>query len=344
VSARRLRDIDDLQGDDARSSGPHPAKPRVLLVFLDGVGIGEEDPDVNPFARAVLPTLLQLLGGRLPWIHDPVARGGDALAFPMDAILGVEGIPQSGTGQVALLTGENAPRLHGRHFGPWTPVRLRPLVEERSVLRRARDAGLRVAFANAYPRGWPGPLGGRRVAGPPLAARGAGVLDRHEEALGAGRAVASEIVNDGWRRHLGYTALPRVTEEEAGRHLGVIAGEADLTLYAHYATDTAGHRGGMAGATAALERVDRFLAGVLESLPSSCTLLLASDHGNVEDVRVGHTRNPAFGLAAGSRAAELATGLSSIMDVADGLLRFLGVEDGPTPPYPRPRPDGNVVA
>jgi len=319
-------------------------RARVLLVFLDGVGIGEEDPEVNPFARAVLPTLLQHLGGRLPWIHDPVARGAGAVAFPLDAILGVEGVPQSGTGQAALLTGENAPRIHGRHFGPWTPVGLRPLVEKRSVLRRAQDAGLTVAFANAYPRGWPGPRGGRHVAAPPLAARGAGVLDRHEEALRAGRAVASEIVNDGWRRHLGHTSLPVVTEEEAGRHLARIAREADLTLYAHYATDTAGHRGGMDGAVGALERVDRFLAGVLADLPPSCALLVVSDHGNVEDVRAGHTHNPVLGMAMGAGSEEMASRLSSILDVAGAVLRFLGVDDGPTPPSPRPREVDTVVA
>jgi 2,3-bisphosphoglycerate-independent phosphoglycerate mutase len=344
VTSRRLRGSDVHPAGNTGSGARHGRERRVLLVFLDGVGIGEENPDVNPFARAVLPTLLELLGGRLPWLGDPVARGTGAVAFPMDAMLGVEGIPQSGTGQAALLTGENAARIHGRHFGPWTPVRLRPLVEERSVLRRAKDAGLNVAFANAYPRGWPGPHGGRRVAGPPLAARGAGVLDRHEEALGAGRAVASEIVNDGWRRHLGHSDLPRVTEEEAGHHLAGIARDADLTLYAHYATDTAGHRGGMPGAVMALERVDRFLTGVVKNLASSCTLLLVSDHGNVEDVRVGHTRNPAFGMTVGSGAGELASRLSSIMDVARSVLRFLDVEDGPTPPSLRPHGDGTVVA
>jgi 2,3-bisphosphoglycerate-independent phosphoglycerate mutase len=318
--------------------------PSVLMVFLDGVGIGEEDPEVNPFARAVIPTLHQLLGGSLPWLHRPRVWAPGAVAFPLDATLGVEGAPQSGTGQAALLTGVNAPRLHGRHFGPWTPIRLRPLVEERSVLRRARDAGRRVAFANAYPRGWPGARGSRRVAGPPLAARGAGILDRHEEALGLGRAVSSEIVNDGWRRHLGHDWLPAVTEEQAGRHLSTIAADAHLTLYAHYATDDAGHRGGMEGAVAALERVDRFLAGVLAALPARCTLVVASDHGNLEDVRGGHTRNPALGLTAGDAAGELSRGLSSIADVTPAILTHLGVDGGAIPPSPRPSGDGNVLA
>ena len=310
---------------------------RILFIFLDGVGIGEADPDRNPFTRAVIPTLLNLMGGRLPTLGRPESRGADGRSFPLDATLGTKGLPQSGTGQAALLTGANAARLHGRHFGPWTPVSLRPLVEERSVLRAALDHGRSVLFANAYPRGWPGPgpRGSRRVAGPPLAAWGAGLLDRHEEALADGRAVSSEIVNDGWRRHLGHARLPEVTETEAGRNLGHITREAELTLFAHYGTDTAGHRGGMEGGVAALERVDRFLAGVLEAAPDDTTLLLASDHGNLEDVSAGHTLNPALGVASGPGAADLARRVRSILDVAPACLRHLGLTDHPGAP-PRP--------
>jgi hypothetical protein len=301
------------------------AHGRLLFIFLDGVGIGEEDGGRNPWVRAVLPTLQELTGGRIPTVRHPVHRTSRSAVFPLDATLGVDGIPQSGTGQAALLTGRNAPRIFGRHFGPWTPVALRPLVEEHSLLRVARDAGRRVAFANAYPRGWPGSNGSRRVAGPPLAARGAGVLDRHEEALARGDAVSSEMVNDGWRRQMGHADLPDVTEEEAGRNLARIADAADLTLYAHYATDTAGHRAGMEGAVAALERVDRFLKGVLDVLTAHVTVLVASDHGNIEDVTAQHTRNPALGLTAGPGAAKLADRLRTLLDVTPVALEHLGV-------------------
>lgn len=298
-------------------------RPRLLFVFLDGVGIGEADGERNPFVGAVIPTLQMLMGGSLPTLDTPTVQSSTGTAFPVDATLGVDGIPQSGTGQAALLTGEDAPRIFGRHFGPWTPVRLRPLVQEKSFLRRARDTGRSVAFANAYPKGWPGSRGSRRIAGPPLAAQGAGLLNRHEDALAAGTAVSSEISNEAWRRHLGHDFLPDVTDQEAGRNLGRIAGTADLTLYAHYATDTAGHRGGMDGCVAALERVDRFLEGALETLPNDTTVLLMSDHGNLEDVRAEHTRNPALGVAAGPGAAELAGTIGSLTDVASAVMRFL---------------------
>jgi bisphosphoglycerate-independent phosphoglycerate mutase (AlkP superfamily) len=157
-----------------------------------------------------------------------------------------------------------------------------------------------------------------------LAARGAGVLDRHEDALAAGRAVASEIVNDGWRRHLGQGAGPDISAEEAGRNLARIGNDKHLTLFAHYATDTVGHAKDMEAAVASLERVDRFLAGVIGELTADTLLIVASDHGNIEDVRTGHTLNPALGLARGPGAERVAR-LSDLREVTPFVLELLGV-------------------
>jgi 2,3-bisphosphoglycerate-independent phosphoglycerate mutase len=293
---------------------------RVLLVFLDGVGIGPGDDAINPFLRARLPTLSTLLGG-IPTLDRPRWTGTRGACFPLDATLGVAGTPQSGTGQTTLLTGVNAAQRFGRHFGPWTPVVLRPLVEEESVLRRGLNEGRSVAFANAYPKGWPGDR--RRLAAPPLAARAAGLLDRHEEHLARGEAVASEILNTGWRVQLGFEELPEITAADAGRTLARIVAGHQLTVYAHYATDIAGHRGGMDGAVRALERVDAFFGGYLDSAPADATLLVASDHGNIEDVTVGHTRNPALGIVIGSEPERRADELASILDVAGALFRWM---------------------
>jgi hypothetical protein len=297
---------------------------RVVLLFLDGVGIGAPDPARNPFLVAQLPTLRALLGG-IPTLDAPSLGSAAARALPLDATLGVAGTPQSGTGQTSLLTGVNAAERFGSHFGPWTPVALRPLLEERSILRRAVERGHATAFANAYPRGWP-ELGGRphrRLAAPPLAARAAGLLTRHEEELARGDAIASEILNTGWRVHLGHESLPEISAADAGRALARIAAAHRLTFFAHYATDTAGHRGGMEGAVVALERVDAFLAGYLHEAPPDAVLVIASDHGNLEDVTGGHTRNPVLGIVAGSDAERRAGELRSIVDVADAVMRWI---------------------
>ena len=304
---------------------------RVLFIFLDGVGIGHRNPDTNPFFRADLPTLSNLLGGEIPHLHAPVSYQGDCAAFPLDPLLGVEGLPQSGTGHTALLTGENAPALYGRHFGPWVPVRLRPLVKERNILTRAQAKGYRCAFANAYPKEFHGSRWARRPAGPPLAATAAGLLTREADALSQGNALSSEIVNTAWKQRLGYDDLPDITPQEAGRNLAGIAEDADLTFFAHYATDYAGHRGKMPGAVQALERVDAFLEGVLSFLPSNTLLVLTSDHGNLEDVTAGHTLNPVFTLLKGPGALPLKEGISRITDIPSLILEALSPDGGGKP-------------
>jgi len=305
---------------------------RALLVFLDGVGIGAPDARTNAFLRAHLPTLDRLLGGR-PTLAAPGPRR-HAAATPLDACLGMPGLPQSGTGQAALLTGVNAARRFGRHFGPWTPVSLRPGVAGGSLLAVARRAGRAVAFANAYPEELlaaadrpkpPMPLRAATV----IAARGAGALMRSTPELVNGQAIASEITNGGWREHLRRRAVPDIDPGTAGRNLAAIAASHELTLFAHYATDTAGHAGDMARAVSALERVDGFLEGLVAALAEDTLVIIASDHGNIEDIDAGHTRNPALGVVIGPAARVLAARMSAITDVAPTLLNALGVDPGP---------------
>ncbi|MFL5539455.1 MAG: alkaline phosphatase family protein [Longimicrobiaceae bacterium] len=310
---------------------PNARPSRVLLVFLDGVGIGAADPARNPFARAHLPVLRRLLGGRLPVADDLDAAGriesAEAVLVAADATLGVDGVPQSGTGQTALLTGRNAAAEYGRHFGPWVPTGLRALLAAENLLSRAVAAGARAAFANAYPLASidADPRIFRRPAAPPLAARAAGVLVRDLPELARGEAVASSITNERWRERLG-DELPDVDPAEAGRRLARIAAGAEVTLFAHYDTDYAGHRGGMEGAVAALERVDAFLGGIVDALPADALLAVGSDHGNVEAVGEGHTRNPVPVLLAGAGREDAAAGVRDIAGVVPAIARLLGLE------------------
>lgn len=283
------------------------------MLFLDGVGIGQDDPEFNPFARATLSAFDRLME--------------TGVRIPLDASLGVPGLPQSGTGQTALFTGLNAAAEFGRHFGPWVPTALRAHLASENLLVRAKALGKHVAFANAYPEEVFAENASRRMrdplrAGPPIVALAAGVLTRHTEALARGDAVASEILNDTWRTRLNRTQLPVITTHQAGQNLARIANAHDLTLFAHYATDHAGHRSDMSEAIAALRRVDEFLEGLLLHLNETVLLAVVSDHGNIEDTRAGHTMNPAMGLFLGA-GHERMRGLRSLTDVAPALLSVL---------------------
>ncbi|MFO7893379.1 MAG: alkaline phosphatase family protein [Longimicrobiales bacterium] len=321
-----------------------PAPERILLLFVDGLGLGR-DVETNPVTTASLPTLDALLAPRRLMAADAPWHGADASLVGIDVRHGAPGTPQSGTGHTTLLTGVDAVARFGRHYGPWVPTALRPLVAERSILARTKIAGRRVAFANAYPEelmervpdGVPvaeavtsGRLGPLR-SGPPLAALGAGVLTRHTDALARGDALASEITNDGWIQRL-HRDLPRITPAAAGRNLARITADHDLTLFAHYTPDYVGHRGTWNEAIASLERIDAFLAGLLEELPDRALLIVASDHGNIEDTTREHTTNLAVGLVVGRGHAEVAGRLEQLWDVPRVILHLLGIEPGDDEP------------
>jgi len=90
----------------------------LLFLFLDGIGLGTDDPSSNPFARAHLPNMHALLGGRLLVAGITPYHSERASLLSLDTCLGVDGVPQSATGQAVLLTGTNIPAALGYHYGP----------------------------------------------------------------------------------------------------------------------------------------------------------------------------------------------------------------------------------
>lgn len=300
---------------------------RALFLFVDGVGLGSEDPASNPLADPSLSALRGLLGGRPPVISalgDPPGATGARLAA-LDACLGVPGLPQSGTGQTALLTGLNAPALHGAHAGPYPPPDLRPLLGSHGIWRRLIESGRRVAFANAFPDRYLDRArdGQGRMGTIARAAHAAGVRLRGPADLRAGRAISAFLTNEAWQTRLGYAEMPRIDEVQAGRQLAALARDHDFTLFEYYATDMAGHRPERLAPAAVLAAFDGFLEGVLASWPTEELLVIASDHGNLEDLRVrGHTLAPALGIWRGP-VPELP--LNALTDVAPAVLAALGL-------------------
>ena len=292
---------------------------RMLMLFVDGVGLGERDPVVNPFVRARTPALRALLGG--PLAGREAVRTERATLVPLDARLGVAGLPQSATGQTALLTGENAAALLGRHLTAYPTPSLRSLLASRGLFVRLREAGVPGALANAYTDGYFAAVAARRLRHGSItlnAIQGAVRLADLDD-LRAGRAVYHDLTNEGLRRQ--GVDVPLVTAEDSGRRLAAIAAQRPFTLFEFFQTDLAGH--GRAGdPVEVIERYDRMLGAALEAVDLRKTLvLLTSDHGNLEDGRTSaHTLNPVPALLVGAGRDVFAPRLRAITDVAPACL------------------------
>ena len=301
------------------------ARVSVLFVFLDGVGLGPGGA-ANPLSTLRLPAFERLAGGQR-WTDAAAPLRTDRHVFvPIDATLGVEGLPQSGTGQAALFTGEDAVRLHGRHFGPYPPTAVRPAVAERSVFARLVRGGVaadRLAFANGYPDRFFDVVRDRgRWTVTTLAASSAGVRLRREADVAAGRALPADLTGATWARLIDPTHRP-TTEAEAARRLAEIASGHAFTLSEYFLTDKAGHSRDADRAAAVLGSLDRFFGALLDRLGPDDLLVVTSDHGNLEDLGTkGHTRHP-VPLVAWGRGADAFGGARSLLDVAPRVVRLV---------------------
>ncbi|MBN1657665.1 MAG: alkaline phosphatase family protein [Anaerolineae bacterium] len=309
---------------EARAGGPRSAA--VLFIFLDGVGLAPAGPD-NPLSLVPMPRLSELIGGPLvldgTGIYDGVWHGRPVVWRALDACLGVPGLPQSATGQTALFTGVNAPALVGDHVTAQPTAALRAVIEEYSLLKRAAEAGARVLFANAHSeRFWAWvEEGKRRLGASTLTALAAGAPIPTLDDLRAGRAVLWDVTHEVATAQLGYD-LPVVAAREAGTRLARLASEHDLVLFESFLPDLAGHR--RIEPEWVLSRLDDFLGGMLDHLPEAVTLVLSSDHGNVEDISTrAHTVNPVPLIAAGPGALHFQRA-AALTDVAPTILALLG--------------------
>lgn len=279
----------------------------VIFIFLDGVGLAPASPH-NPLATARMPALHTLLGG--PLTSEQIQERVGLRFHPIDATLGVAGLPQSGTGHVALLTGVNAPALVGRHQPYYPPVALRPLLAEQSLFHLVQARGLRPAFANAFTPGYWSALASRRLrrTASVIAAEGAGVYLRGPDDLRAGRAVTWDITNEWLHGREPDLNIPIISAWQAGERLAALAHDYDLVFFECFLPDLAGHGRLAVSVEMVFERIDGMLGGVLAALRPTDTLLVTSDHGNVEDnAAAGHTRNPVPLLAVGAAAQHFAT-------------------------------------
>lgn len=305
---------------------------RVLFIFLDGVGLGEDNPDTNPLARAEMPKVTALLEGRKLIRRSAPFHGERASLLSLDASLGVKGLPQSATGQASLLTGRNVPAELGYHYGPKPNPAVAEFLRDGTLFKMEKDLSGRVDFLNAYPpRYFQSIESGRRLySAIPLAAVNAGVKLHTQEDLMAGRALSADLTGQGWRQNLGISGSPVYTPEEAGVRLTSLSRQYNFSFFEYWLTDYAGHGQDMQQALQLLAILD----GVFGSLASvwedeDGLALVTSDHGNMEDLSTRrHTANPVPSLLLGrlDTRRKFADGLADIAGLGRRVKEFLALE------------------
>lgn len=288
----------------------NPSPARILLLLVDGLGLGEPDAHRNPLAVA-----------QTRWFQcfrDQIAVTDGCLVVPTDVSMGVPGLPQSATGQTTLLTGLNAPLLAGRHITGFCTPTLASLLEQHCLFRTFSRQGGRVACANAFPAAV---LQRHRFPSvTTIAARSAGVRLRDLGDLTRGQALHHDFTNRLLNRR-GYS-VPLLSPEDAAAYLAEITAAHDLTYYEYIQTDLAGHARDMDRAVALLEELDRFVSRLVEHLDFSRDLfVLVSDHGNIEDLgTAGHTWNRVPTMIWGQGKERLARRIHALTDITPALL------------------------
>lgn len=288
----------------------------ILFLFLDGIGLGADNPETNPFLRANMPYLESLLGGKKMTAFAAPFESDLLTLKAIDANLGVKGLPQSATGQAVLLTGINIPAELGYHYGPKPNPEVAQYLSGQTLFSRTVQAGKKAALLNAYPpRYFDGIDSGKRLySSIPLALTNAELPLFTEKDYFAATALSADFTGEGWREFLGFSDAPWFEPEPAGKELARLAKLYDFSFFEYWASDYAGHKQDMPWAVKQLKAFDGVLNGLLASWDLEHDLILiTSDHGNMEDLGTRkHTAAPVPLLLFGAK-----TNRDAFKDVSD---------------------------
>ena len=301
---------------------------KLLFFFIDGIGLGKNDPASNPFARVDMPVLQNMLGGRRLIQGSAPQHTLSASLLSIDAGLGIKGVPQSATGQAALLTGKNVPEAVGYHFGPWPNEIVVNTLRNGNLFKQFHNAGLKTALLNAYPDSYFDAIkSGRRLYSViPQAVISAGISLKTSQDLNAGQALSADYTAQGWHDRLKLDDTPIITPYQAGVRLATLSDEYEFSFFEYWLSDYAGHHQDMENACQLLITLDQVLDGLVSNWDNSAgVILITSDHGNMEDLSTRrHTTNPVPLLLIGAPhlRRDFINSIHNLMDVAPAILNF----------------------
>jgi len=324
---------------------------RLLFIFLDGVGIGEASNN-NPFYAAQADFLPFYSGENTLPDGTPVKA--------IDSVLGVDGLPQSATGQTSLFTGENIPAVLKEHKGSYPNKLMRKIIKEKNIISRLRAKKRNAGFINAYPffsefftndhiniredgsfffsNEFP-PLFKRRISTTTCI-----MITNHLKPFNETDIIEENAI---YQDYSNYSLIQRIKEakkmgqfkelaekldvklplfspEKAAGILFKTFQRYDFILYEYFQTDVYAHRHTFADRVQLIRKLNRMLGKLISLLDRERdTMLLTSDHGNIEDNTTRtHTRNPVPLVVWGNQNHRLRNNINSLVDVTPAVERF----------------------
>jgi hypothetical protein len=288
----------------------------VLLFFIDGLGIGTRGP-FNPLDNLPNATPLAVFQNETPETFL------DGLVVPTDPRLGIEGRPQSASGQTTILTGVNAPAAVGYHKQGFPNKALLEIIEKHSIFRQLTDAGVQpITFANAYTSRFFSERP-RWISATTAAVEAAGLQFRTVEDVRNGAAIFMDYTNRILIERGEDVAIR--TEAEAATVLARIVGENRFTLYEYFITDKVGHAQDMDLAKLILTSLALFIRELVIKLDlERTTVILTSDHGNIEDLSLrNHTLHLVPTIVWGAQREQIAARIQTLADITPAIVSLL---------------------
>lgn len=300
-------------------------KKQVMMIFVDGMGVGKNNPEINPLVRFKFDFFSKFFG-HFPTLKNSRIQSKYFTIKPINATMGIKGLPQSGTGQTAIFCGFNASKFIGKHFGPYPYSTLKPLIQQKNIFIELERRNFKTYFSNAYPQKFFDYLknGRRTLSVTTYSYLSAGKKLNDVNVLLNKKAITAEIKNDIWNAKLGYN-LPVIIPQEAGKIFYNISQNFHFNLFEYFLTDYAGHSKNFEYANEVISRLDGFLEGIISQMNfKNDLLILVSDHGNIEDLSVkGHTRNPAIGIFVGNRNREISEKVKFLFQIKNKIISYL---------------------
>jgi 2,3-bisphosphoglycerate-independent phosphoglycerate mutase len=305
----------------------------VLLFFIDGLGIGSRGafnpldglPDAEPLA-----IFRDTDSGADTQVHPynvPATTILDGIVIPTDACLGIEGRPQSASGQTTILTGINVPALLGYHKQGFPNAAMLEILRDHSVFLQLTRAGIGpITFANTYTQRFFDERP-RWVSASTAALEAGAVPFRQVADLKEGRAVYHDFTNQLLIERGEDVELR--SAEQAAEVLAAIVAENRFTLYEYFITDKIGHKQDLQLARTTLQNLARLIRELLGRIDlNSTSVILTSDHGNIEDLSSrNHTLNMVPTIVWGLNRVQIAKQIKTLADITPAILETLTREN-----------------